>query len=445
MTAYEPPTALPRALLIRADMRAALTAHDFGTVFLLARAEAKISYSKIAAECGIKPERVGALARGEGSVTTFEKIATIADALRIPGHMLGLAPRAWEKAEQPPRPSAAPAGAIGTTRDGDRTVRRRGFFKASATAGLAVALPEFVPPATNRRVGHDLPERLRQRTARLRRLDDVLGGGDTYRVYLVEYQATKAMIRETRYSEQTRSALLSVLAEQAQQAGWAAFDAGKHADARGLYEASHQAATEAHDAALAGNALALLAYQRVNADRAAGVEMAEQSCRTAGADAAPGVRALLHERLAWTYAVAGHAGKTERALSAAEAALNDGDGTPQPDWAAWVDRDELRIMTGRCWTELRRPLRAVPVLEDVLTRYDDTHARDKSLYLSWLAESYLAAGEVEQAATVVGRVLDLSAGVASVRPRRRLEPTLRRLSPHRDLMAVAEVLERAGV
>jgi hypothetical protein len=102
-------------------------------------------------------------------------------------------------------------------------------------------------------------------------------------------------------------------------------------------------------------------------------------------------------------------------------------------------------MTGRCWTELRRPLRAVPVLEDVLTRYDDTHARDKSLYLSWLAESYLAAGEVEQAATVVGRVLDLSAGVASVRPRRRLEPTLRRLSPHRDLMAVAEVLERAGV
>ncbi|RLL67955.1 XRE family transcriptional regulator [Streptomyces sp. Z26] len=443
MTAYHPPTALPRALLNREDMRAAITAHDFGTVFLLARAEARISYSKIAAECGIKPERVGALARGDGSVTTFQKIATIADALRIPGHMLGLVPRDWEAVEQPPRQSAAPIGTTGTTRDGDSTVRRREFFKTSATAGLAAGLPELAPPAIGRRIGRDVPDRLRQRTARLRRLDDVLGGGDTYRVYLGEYQSTKAMIREARYTERTGRALLSVLAEQAQQAGWAAFDAGKHADARGLYEASHESATEAGDASLAGNALAFLAYQRLDGDRAAGVETAEQSCRTAGPDAPPGVRALLHERLAWAYAVAGDEGGTERALSTAQAALDDNDGAPQPDWVAWVDRDELRIMTGRCWTELRRPLRAVPVLEDVLARYGDTHARDKSLYLSWLAESYLAAREVEQAATVASRALDLSTGVASVRPRQRLEPTLRALGPHRDLSLVAVVLERA--
>ena len=91
MTGYEPPTALPRELLERADMRAALTAHDFGTVFRLARAEAGISYSKIAAECDIKPDRVGLLARGHGTVATFEKIAQIADALRIPGRLVGLA------------------------------------------------------------------------------------------------------------------------------------------------------------------------------------------------------------------------------------------------------------------------------------------------------------------------------------------------------------------
>jgi hypothetical protein len=445
MTAYEPPTALPPALLDRADMRAAIAAHDFGTVFLLARAEAGISYSKIAAECDIKPERVGALARGNGRVTTFEKIAAIADALRIPGHLLGLAPRGWEPVRQPSRRPATPTSAIGPTGDGDSTVRRREFFKASASAGLAAGLPGLTPPAVGRRIGRDVPDRLRLRTARLRRLDDVLGGGDTYRVYLGEYQATKAMIREATYMEQTGRALLSVLAEQAQQAGWAAFDAGKHADARGLYEAGHRAATEAGDTALAGNALAFLAYQRINDDRTAGVETAEQACRIAGPDAPPGVRALLHERLAWAYAVAGHVSETERALSAAEAALADSGGAPKPDWVAWVDQDELRIMTGRCWTELRRPLRAVPVLEDVLTRYDDAHARDKSLYLSWLADSYLAADEVEQAATVAGRALDLSTGVASVRPRQRLEPTLRRLSAHRGLPVVAGVLERAGV
>lgn len=96
----------------------------------------------------------------------------------------------------------------------------------------------------------------------------------------------------------------------------------------------------------------------------------------------------------------------------------------QPDWAAWVDQTELGIMSGRCWTQLQRPLRAVPVLEDALSDFDDSHARDKSLYLSWLAEAYLMAGEVEHAAAVASRALDLFTGVASLRPRRRFFPLL---------------------
>ncbi|WP_329340734.1 XRE family transcriptional regulator [Streptomyces sp. NBC_01352] len=424
MTGHEPPTALPRELLERPDVRSALATHDFGTVFHVARTEAGISYSMIAAECGIKPERVGTLAKGHGKVTTFEKVVRIADAFRIPGRMVGLASRPWEA----PPEDAAP---------------RREFLKTTAAASLAVGLPELSRPSAGGRVGSDLPEKLRQRTARLRRLDDVLGGGDTFRTYLGEYQSTRALLRARSYTEETGRGLLSVLAEQAQQAGWAAFDGGRHAEARGLYEASHKAATDARDAPLAGNALAFLAYQELPGDRQAGVQIAARSCATAGPDAAPGVRALLYERLAWAHAVAGNADETERALEAAQDALNEADGAPQPDWAAWVDETELQIMSGRCWTELRRPLRAVPVLETALARYDDSHARDKALYLSWLADSYLAAGEVEQAATVAGRALALSSGVASVRPRERLEPVLRRLGEHQALPAVAEVLDMA--
>lgn len=415
-------------------MWAAVAAHDFGTVFRLARVEAGISYSKIAAECDIKPERVGLLARGQGSVTTYEKIACIADALRIPGRLLGLTPRAWEGSASAPVPDT----------DGDE-LQRRTFLKASAGAGLVVGLPELGRPQTAGRVGSDLPERLRERTARLRRLDDVLGGGDTYRVYLGEYEATRALLRDATYTEETGQALLSVLAEQAQQAGWAAFDGGRHQDAAGLYEASHKAATNAGDAELAGNALAFLAYQTVSGDRRAAIEIAARSCVTAGPGAAPGVRALLYERLAWANAVAGLETETERALEASQDALAEVDDAPQPDWVAWVDRIELQIMSGRCWTELRRPLRAVPVLESALEQYDDAHARDKSLYLSWLADSYLTAGEVEQAASVTGRALDLSAGVASVRPRQRLAPVLRKLNEHRALPAVAEMLDKARV
>ncbi|MFJ6566412.1 XRE family transcriptional regulator [Streptomyces sp. NPDC091292] len=431
MTGYTPPTALPRWLLNRADMRDAITRHDFGQVFLLARSEAGTSYSSIAAECGIKPERVGQLARGIGSVTTFEKIGQIADSLRIPGHLVGLAPRDWET----PARTATPD-------EGEDDVRRRDLVKASAGIGLAAALPDLSRAALGRRIGSDTPDRLGERTARLRRLDDVLGGGDTYRVYLGEYQATKVALRDSVYSEATGRALLSVLAEQAQQAGWAAFDGGRHRDATGLYEESYAAATEAGDAALAGNALAFLAYQAVAGDRQAGIEIAARSCATAGPGAAPGVRALLYERLEWAYAVAGVTAEAERALEVAGVALTQVD-SPQPDWVAWVDATELGIMTGRCWTELGRPLRAVPALTSALARYDDAHARDKSLYLSWLAEAYATAGEIEQAAVVASRALDLAAGVASVRPRQRLAPVLARLGAHEALPAVADVMEKA--
>jgi hypothetical protein len=83
------------------------------------------------------------------------------------------------------------------------------------------------------------------------------------------------------------------------------------------------------------------------------------------------------------------------------------------------------------------------VLEEALSGFDDAHARDKALYSCWLADAYLCAGEVEQAASVAGQVIDLSTGVASVRPRQRLVPVLRGLSSHRSVPAVREVLEAA--
>jgi tetratricopeptide (TPR) repeat protein len=423
-------------------MRAAITSHDFGTVFRLARDLAGISYSRIAAECGIKPERIGTLARGRGRVTSFEKTVCVADALRIPGHLLGLAARPWETGDSPPVP--VPAFRRKSDKDGN-PVQRRQFLRSGSGVGLAAALPDLTrSTAAGRRIGKDLPLRLRRRTARLRRLDDVLGGGDTYRVYLAEYQSTKSLLREASCAEETRLGLLSVLAEQAQQAGWAAFDGGREADARSLYEESHAAAIEAGDTDLAGNALAFLAYQTVSGDRGAGVEIAARSCRTLTPGAPAGVRALLHERLAWACAVAGRPADAERALEAAQTALADTDGSPQPDWVAWVDHTELQIMTGRCWTELRRPLRAAPTLENALAGYDDSHARDKALYLSWLADSYLTAGEVEQAATTTDRALDLAHGVASVRPLARLAPLLERLGAHRGLPAVDALLEKAA-
>nr|EIF89966.1 XRE family transcriptional regulator [Streptomyces tsukubensis NRRL18488] len=283
---------------------------------------------------------------------------------------------------------------------------------------------------------------LRVRTDRLRRLDEVLGGGDTFRVYLGEYQATKSLLRTCSFTEESRRCLLSLLAEQSQQAGWAAFDGGEISQAASLYEESKGLALEAGDMDLLGNGLCFLAYQTL--DRADAVHMATASCATINSATPSAVQALLHERMAWACALANQAEQSERALDAARTALDSAqDGEPQPDWAAWVDGTELDIMTGRCWAELRRPLRAVPVLKQALDAYSDHNARDKALYMSWLSDAYLMAGEVEEAARVAGRALDLASGVASVRPRMRLAPVLEQLGPHQSLGAVQEALGRA--
>lgn len=328
------------------------------------------------------------------------------------------------------------------TQDGGTALRRREFVGAATVAGIAMGLPFATQLDAGRHVATNDVGRIRHRTAGLRRLDDYLGGADTYPLYAAELDATLRLVNEASYGQATGTALLSVVSEQAQQAGWAAFDAGYQAEARRLYNLSLTAAKDAEDGPLAGNALAFMAYQMIGAGQS-GVETATAARDAAGPAAPSAVRALLAERLAWSHAMAGQPDAAEHALMAAQDALASDDiGDPSPDWARWVDHLEVQIMTGRCWTELHRPLRAVPILEDVLARYSGAHARDKALYLTWLANAYIDAQEIEQAARVVLRAVDLSTNVASVRPQQRIAAVALRLTPHRALQCVADVLVR---
>ena len=286
----------------------------------------------------------------------------------------------------------------------------------------------------------DLVEAIRPRTVRFRRLDDHLGGGDTFRLYSTELESTSDVLRYGSYSEATGRELAGLYAEQAQQDGWAAFDAGWHAQAEQLFHASLDAARAAGDSPLAGNALALLAYQ-AGANGRPSVETASAAFREAGAGAPGRARALLLQRLAWAHATEGQITGAEQALDLAQDALCD-DEQRGPDWAAWVDDREQRIIAGRCWSELGRPLRSVPVLELVLSEYEDSHTRDKALYLTWLAGAYMDAREVEQAAIATASAMNLAADVASPRPAERVAAVVRRLKPHHQLPAVRMLLEQ---
>ncbi|MBE1485232.1 helix-turn-helix domain-containing protein [Plantactinospora soyae] len=313
-------------------------------------------------------------------------------------------------------------------------MRRR---EVIARAGLAVALPQTIL-SHGRRVGAEVPHQIAARTARLRRLDDYLGGADTFAMYAAELDSTLRLLRDGSYPDTTGRALLSVFAEQAQMAGWAAFDAGRYGDAEQMYRTSLAVAHDAGNPSLAGNAMVFLAYQELALGRS-GTDTIAAACDIAEAAATPAVRALLHLRRAWIHAVNGQADDTERLLALAETCLTEQDDRPEPDWVYWVDRREAEIMTGRCWAVLRRPVRAIAVLEAVLGRYEDTHARDKALYLSWLADAYLDANEVEQGCTVAERAVRLSADVGSIRPGQRIEAFVGRLGPYTAMPCVTRL------
>lgn len=319
-------------------------------------------------------------------------------------------------------------------------VLRRQFLTTSL--GMSVALsPRTGALAQTGRIGNDAVEELRARAVRMRKLDDQLGGGDTFRLYAAELAETVRLINECSYTGPVGQKLLAILAQQSQQTGWAAFDIGDHSTARQLYESSREAARLAGDSALEGNALSLLSYQMIDMEQS-GVDAATQSCEEAGQVGSPTVRALMWERQAFAYAHVGERLKTERALASAQEALAERGREPDPDWAFWADELEFQLISGRCWAELGQPATAAPLLESVLEKLPEVQARNIAVYSTWLAGTYLDAGQVEQAATVLGHALDLASDVASVRPARRVALVARRLDSYRSNLTVAGLLDR---
>ena len=331
-----------------------------------------------------------------------------------------------------------------------RTFEQLGFVEYGSSADLsrrdvlvsvaATGLPQVAHMAAGRRVGASLVEQMRARTVRLRRLDDYLGGADTYRVYAAEVEATAALVEHADYVQAVGRDLMALLAEQAQQAGWAAFDIGDHQAAHRHYMTSLSAASTSGANDIAANSLAYVAYQLTSTGRPA-AEVSTASCRQATGGGR--VRALLHSRAAYSHARAGDITQAQRDLDIAAQAIT-ADASGAPDWAAWVDGREVAIMAGRCWAELHRPLRAIAALEPALANYDPTHARDRALYSTWLADAYVDAGEPEQAAAVTLSALDIAAGVGSTRPVERAAQVVARLAPHRRLPLVAEAFERCA-
>lgn len=314
---------------------------------------------------------------------------------------------------------------------------------------VAETLSSLLPPGdalapltarTGRKVGRTTVVDLAARAHGLRLADDVLAGGDLLGPAFRELDAAVRVLREYTHSDAVRRELLRAVGELAQIAGWVASDAADPRTER-TYRLGLDAAREAGDGTLAAQLAGSLGYHLVNNDRVAdGVALSVAAVAEAGPDAPAKTRALFHDRAAWAQTRAGDAQAAMRSLGAAHEIMAEDDGDA-PEWAYWVNEAELEVMDARVYTELRRPLRAVPLLSRVLRSYPATSTRERALYESWLAVAYADANEPEEAARVAARVIELSGDVASARASERVRVVLSRLEEFRDVPEVREVLD----
>lgn len=325
----------------------------------------------------------------------------------------------------------------------------------AALPGVASTLADLLPggmdvlePLTTpcgRRIGATTVAALAARVHGLRLADDVLSGGDLIVPAFRELRAAIRLYRESEHSEETGRGLLVQIGELGQIAGWIASDAGRGKDAERAYRLGISAARQTGDAVLVAQLAGSLGYHLSNSDRPReGLELSRAAVAEAGQDAPAATRALFLDRVAWAHTRVGESQPALRALGQAHAALDSTNSPPAPSWAYWVNRDELEVMDARVFTELRRPLRAVPLLRDVLGRYEATHAREVALYRSWLAVALADANEPEQAAEEARRVIDTSGDLSSERTAQRARTVLHRLKEHENVPEAREVLADHG-
>ncbi|MFE6365814.1 helix-turn-helix domain-containing protein [Streptomyces sp. NPDC057806] len=246
------PGPLAPEVLEREDVKRALAEHDFSAAFSLLKKWGGLSQNRIAAACQLTPGKVSTIISGQQQVTSFEVICRIADGLRIPGRMVGLADRPWERPPDdpdPPTPPVAPTAddsawkpvatvslATDLTRS-DLVMDRRAATRALASAALAGAalldslegwlqpVPKAAPAPRRGRIGQREVREL-ETTARAFRAWDHKFGGGLRRKAVVGQLNEVASHLEDHQSPDVERGLFQVMAYLSGTAATIAWDSG---------------------------------------------------------------------------------------------------------------------------------------------------------------------------------------------------------------------------
>lgn len=273
-------------------------------------------------------------------------------------------------------------------------------------------------PGRTRRVGTALLDQVADRIVKFRRADDTVPARRLLPEVVGEINRVETVLSHHSYNDAIGRLLHGMLAELYQLAGWMAVDLGRITRGEEFYTSGAVAARTAGDAALVAQLLSCNAYQRTS--RGKDSLLLARAALHGGKDTlTPLGRILLVERVAWAAAQTGQADLCRSALAEVDDTYALVGEVPEPDWVYWLDRNESDVMAARCHLVLGDPGRAAALLRPAINRYPLDHRRERALYLSWLAESYVDLGDRDAAGAVITEIEDLD--VDSARLQTRLE------------------------
>jgi tetratricopeptide (TPR) repeat protein len=477
MVRQRPPDHIPRDVLARSDFVEACGQRDLGKMFRIAGkwGGAGFTPSHLSRRCEMTVTQVQDYTLRGRQALTLDVIERVADGLHIPGRMLALGDRPWERqaddgiprdlTESRGDPASSSLETTGFsapwTVDGTLVtahevsevspVDRRSFLLLTGAALTTpahewlIARPlDDVSRSAGRKIEPRFVDSLDDITAKLRRMDDQMGGGALIDLVQAQISFVARLLREGRYTDSLGRRLHGTLGELLRLGGWVSYDDGNLAQAQRFWISSLHAAHTAGDTALGANVLGFMSEPAWNLGRPDDAAKLTATALAGYRGKSPHVSAILHMRAALPFAIKGDGLDCKRAIDTAYSAFrNSPPASGEPDWSYWMDEGSLNEQIGICLISLGDYQSACNHLERSLQVEQNGQIREGVVRQTYLATAYVRRGEPERACEIGMLAADaLSTQVDSPRLTARVQALGDDLQPYKHIDAVRELTER---
>jgi transcriptional regulator with XRE-family HTH domain len=273
--------------------------------------------------------------------------------------------------------------------------------------------------------------------------DDVLGPRAVLHTVLTQRQLARHLLTEC--PAPLRPRLLAVYSGMSSSAGDYFFDLNDLGSARYYYDQARAAAHEARNTELSIYALCSMSYVASSQGKAgahAGIDLAAAAQSLATQTDDPLLRVCAAERAGTAYAVDGQYKPCLTEFGKAQEGMPSATDAPPESPAYYYHEGLLASHRSECLLLLGKPKEAVASASTGLTVFNKSYVDGYALCTLHLGNAHLQAGEIDEAAWVIGSAASLAAQNRQARLVKELRISRARMQPWQGTQAVRELDER---